>query len=78
MRFSFEDYHSGEYELEKRDDSIRTTSARTEARQFSPMKRVNSIATVTTADSASVVEDLHIHNSEDSPEFQIDVVAVRE
>ncbi|CAJ1932599.1 unnamed protein product [Cylindrotheca closterium] len=79
MRFSFEDYHSGEYELEKRDDSIRTNSARTESRQYSPpMKRSNSIATVTTADSNSVGEDLQAHSSEDSPEFQVDVVAVRE
>eukprot|EP00526_Cylindrotheca_closterium_P022802 CAMPEP_0113608320 /NCGR_PEP_ID=MMETSP0017_2-20120614/3861_1 /TAXON_ID=2856 /ORGANISM="Cylindrotheca closterium" /LENGTH=172 /DNA_ID=CAMNT_0000516995 /DNA_START=64 /DNA_END=582 /DNA_ORIENTATION=+ /assembly_acc=CAM_ASM_000147 len=81
MKFSFEDSSPmPEYELDKRDDSIRTTSVRSEARQFYTIKRVNSIATVTTADSASVVEEnLQVHSSaEDSPEYQVDVVAVRE
>lgn len=79
MKFSWEDSSITEYEQEKRDDSIRTSSVRTEGREFSPIKSVNSIATATTADSASVVdEDIQVQYSEDSPEYQVDVVAVRE
>ncbi|CAJ1948567.1 unnamed protein product [Cylindrotheca closterium] len=77
MRFSFEDY---EYDMEEganenENNSIRTFSIRTNgANQFShPVKRVNSLSTVTTADSASVMEDLQQDEA-----HHIDIVAGRE
>lgn len=79
MIFSFDGEEYGAEE--KRDDSIRSASLRSKGQEFSSeVKRIYSIATVTTADSNSVVEGEHLHqdSSEDSLEYPIDVVAVRE